>query len=347
MMATEPSIEKLAHVSASPEPQPADRAHHVALDPPTVNGNPSASSDDIANKRITSVEDQINSADVSVSGGSDTEASRTDWARQKDGDKSHGRTGSSVKKPATFKAVSVNKTFLAAKASPGSTVSKANDKPTTGTSTPPPGSATLSVSRPRLVAKTGSGARDSAPRSSSAVNGGKPATAPDPNVVWNKNRPPEPKKFTDEELKKYGIHMASRLNEDDAQGQGKWADIDDDDDDWAPEAITWGDGTKTTLPHPDEQVAAISENGDDEGSVTSKGKSQEKPKSPAPPVSTGSPLPRPGSLASGKGLILKSASQDKPALSIAGVGGGSQLSPRSTKRSTQKRGPAAERDRSR
>ena len=27
---------------------------------------------------------------------------------------------------------------------------------------------------------------------------------------------PEPKKFTDEELKKYGIHMASRLDEDDA-----------------------------------------------------------------------------------------------------------------------------------
>ncbi|EQL03859.1 hypothetical protein OCS_00408 [Ophiocordyceps sinensis CO18] len=259
------------------------------------------------------VEDQINSADVSVSGGSDTEASRTDWTRQRDGDKSHGRTGSSAKKPATFKAVSVNKTFLASKASPGSTVSKASDKPNTGAGTPPPGSATLSISRPRLVAKTGSGARDSTPRLSLTVNGGKPATAPDPNVVWNKNRPPEPKKFTDEELKKYGIHMASRLNEDDAQGQGKWADIDDDDDDWAPEAITWGDGTKTTLPHPDEQVAALSENGDD-GSVTSKGKSQDKPKSPAPPALAGSPLPKPGSLASGKGLILKIASQDRPAL---------------------------------
>lgn len=111
----------------------------------------------------------------------------------------------------------------------------------------------------------------------------------------------------------YGIHMASRLNEDDAQGQGKWADIDDDDDDWAPEAITWGDGTKTKLPHPDEQMAAISENGD-EGPVISKGKSQEKPRSPAPSIPAGSPLPRPGSLASGKGLILKNASQDRPAL---------------------------------
>lgn len=124
---------------------------------------------------------------------------------------------------------------------------------------------------------------------------------------------PEPKKFTDEELKKYGIHMASRLNEDDTLGQGKWADIDDDDDDWAPEAITWGDGTKTTLPHPDEQVPAISENGDD-ASIALKEKGQEKLKSTAPAVSTASSLPRLSSLTSGKGLVLKGASQDKPAL---------------------------------
>ena len=147
-----------------------------------MNGG-SALHDDIANKRITSVEDQINSADVSVSGGSDTEASRA-----KDGDKGHGRTCSLAKKPATFKAVSVNKTFLASKANPTGTSSKSSDKPATGSSTPPIGSVTLSVSRPRLVAKTGNGVRDSAPRFSSAVNGGKPATAPDPSVVWNKNR---------------------------------------------------------------------------------------------------------------------------------------------------------------
>lgn len=128
--------------------------------------------------------------------------------------------------------------------------------------------------------------------------------------------PPEPKKFTDEELKKYGIHMASRLNEDDAQGQNKWADIDDDDDDWAPEAITWGDGTKTTLPHPDEHPvplppppAPLSDN----GSVASKGKGFEKPRSPAPPL-MGSPLTKSTNLASGKGMILKSGLQEKPTL---------------------------------
>lgn len=106
--------------------------------------------------------------------------------------------------------------------------------------------------------------------------------------------------------------MASRLNEEDAQGQNKWADIDDDDDDWAPEAITWGDGTKTTLPHHEEhpEPAPLSDN----GSVASKGRLPEKPRSPAPPVAVSSPLPKPSGLASGKGLILKSGSQDKPTL---------------------------------
>ncbi|RCI08998.1 hypothetical protein L249_4948 [Ophiocordyceps polyrhachis-furcata BCC 54312] len=336
MMATEPPNENLADVSTSPETRPPDQPCNVALDPPAVNGNLPVTNDEIANKRITSVEEQINSADVSVSGGSDTEASRPDWPRQKDGDKSHGRTTSTTRKPATFKAVSVNKTFLASKSTPSSTVPKANDKPNTGTSTPPPGSMTLSASRPRLVAKTGSGARDSTPRLSASVNGGKPAAAPDASAVWNKNRgmpltptsrsvvgadadfyehdvAPEPKKLTDEELKKYGIHMASRLNEDDTTGQNKWADIDDDDDDWAPEAITWSDGTKTTLPIADEQVPATSENGDN-ASTSSKTKDQEKPKTPTSAATTSFPPPKVGGLPSGKGLVFKSASMEKPAV---------------------------------
>lgn len=89
---------------------------HGALDRATLNGSPGL--DEIENKRITSVEDQINSADVSVSGGSDTEASKGDsTTKSRDGDK-HLRSSSVVKKPATFKAVSVNKTFLASKGGP-------------------------------------------------------------------------------------------------------------------------------------------------------------------------------------------------------------------------------------
>ncbi|KAH7322953.1 hypothetical protein B0I35DRAFT_190787 [Stachybotrys elegans] len=321
MMAAEPAVNSLADVPASPELQIQvnDSTHDGRIGLPLVNGT--STSDDIENKHISHVEDQLNSADVSVSGGSDTEASRADGSRQKDGDRGHGRTGSSAKKPATFKAVSVNKTFLAAKVNTSSASAKVNDKPSPSSSTPPPGSSTLSASRPRLVAKTGSGTKDSLPRFSTA-NGRKPASAPDPNVVWNKNRPPpvpEPRKFTDEELKKYGIHMASRLNEDDAQGQNKWADIDDDDDDWAPEAITWGDGTKTTLPHPEEHPAAPAS---DSGSAASRVVAptplappvQDKPSSPAPAVAVSSPLPKPSTLSSGKGLVLKSGGHDKPTL---------------------------------
>ena len=61
-----------------------------------------------------------------------------------------------------------------------------------------------------------------------------------------------PKHFTDEELKQqYGIHLATRLQADADGKEAKWADIDDDEDDWAPDTIEWNDGTKITLPHND------------------------------------------------------------------------------------------------
>lgn len=103
--------------------------------------------------------------------------------------------------------------------------------------------------------------------------------------------------------------MASRLEEDETQGQSKWADLDDDDDDWAPEAITWTDGTKTTLPHPDEvppQPAPVPE--------LPKESAPEKSRSPALSTSTNSPLTKPAGLASGRGLKLKSTPQEKPML---------------------------------
>jgi hypothetical protein len=150
--------------------------------------NGSAGNDDIENKHITSVEDQLTSADASASGGSDTETSRADGSKSKDEDKGHGRAGSTVKKPATFKAVSVNKTFLATKAAANSASAKVAEKQPAGSSTPPTSSATLSSSRPRLIAKTGSSTRDSSPRFSGGVNGGKPGSAPDASAVWNKNR---------------------------------------------------------------------------------------------------------------------------------------------------------------
>ena len=60
-----------------------------------------------------------------------------------------------------------------------------------------------------------------------------------------------PKHLTDEELRQqYGISLASRLQEDGDGKEAKWADIDDDEDDWAPETIEWTDGTKTNLAVP-------------------------------------------------------------------------------------------------
>ncbi|KAG5984083.1 hypothetical protein E4U55_006115 [Claviceps digitariae] len=313
MMATEPSGDDLAARSVSsqlPPVDPADDLHQH--DVSTKNGLAVTPSHELVEKPRICLEDPSNSAEISLSGGSDTEASRTEWSKQRDVDKGHGRSASSAKKPTTFKAVSVNKTFLASKAIPSGVVPKPIEKPVSGSSTPPPGSSSLSSSRPRLIAKTGSGTRDSAPKYSSLSNGAKAVSAPDPSAVWNKNRPPEPKKLTDEELKKYGIHMASRLNEEDAQGQNKWADIDEDDEDWAPEAITWGDGTKTTLPHLDEPQ----DSAPDTIPVPSPGTSRPKPKSPVPlPVPAAKPMaPKSSGLASGRGLVLKSASQEKPSL---------------------------------
>lgn len=92
-----------------------------------------------------------------------------------------------MKKLASFKPVSVNKTFLAAKGATTATTSKLGDKTATST-TLVPGPSNAAISRPRLVAKTGSGLRDSTPRNSTSANGGKPGAAPDASAVWNKNR---------------------------------------------------------------------------------------------------------------------------------------------------------------
>ncbi|KAL1902297.1 hypothetical protein Sste5346_001273 [Sporothrix stenoceras] len=238
---------------SEPEPQASKNndLHNGGSNPPSVNGTAtSGSPDELSNKHIADiVDDLVNSAEPSISGGSDTETSRVDGAKNKDGDdKGHVRTSSTARKPTTFKSVSVNKTFLAAKAAGTAGVAKPGDKASPTLAVASLTSASSASARPRLVAKTGlvkgSGAN------------GRPAAAPDPNAVWNKNRPiapPEPRKLTDEELKKYGIHISTRLQQDDdAKGQANWADIDDDDEDWAPEEITWTDGTKSTIPHHDE-----------------------------------------------------------------------------------------------
>ncbi len=153
--------------------------------PTIVNGNV----EKYENKQDTEHDEpNINSAEVSISGGSDTEASKAETSKAQGDEKGHARSTSTVKKFTSFKPVSVNKTFLAAKGATTASPLKLGDKTVSGSSSMQTGSLASSAPRPRLVAKSGSGLRDSAPRSSSTANGGKSGAAPDASAVWNKNR---------------------------------------------------------------------------------------------------------------------------------------------------------------
>jgi len=126
------------------------------------------------------------SAEVSVNGGSDTEVSKAETTKLDGDEKGHARTTSTVKKFASFKPVSVNKKFLAAKG-PATAITTKPGEAAAGT-TAQTGALASATLRPRLVAKSGSGLRDSAPRAASGANGGKAGSAPDASAVWNKNR---------------------------------------------------------------------------------------------------------------------------------------------------------------
>lgn len=177
--------------------------------------------------------------------GSDTDISRPGSVDPSKQDIGHVRT-SSMKKPAAFKSVSVTKSFLAKSAastpaaSPGLKAAPAVQ----------PATSSLLTAKPRLVAKSGT---TNAPRTLGKMNGA--GAGPDASKVWNKNQPvppPPPKQYTDEELKQqYGIHLATRLPMDEAGKEAKWADIDDDDADWAPDAVEWMDGTKSSVTAPE------------------------------------------------------------------------------------------------
>ena len=158
----------------------------VPFEHPQTLVNGSAEKNDNKEDNTDSAEAGGLSAEVSVNGGSDTETSKAETSKVGD-DKGHARTASIIKKFASFKPVSVNKTFLAAKGVTPTTPLKPGDKPAAGVTTTQTGQATTASNRPRLIAKSGSGLRDSSPRSSTPANGGKPAT-PDASAVWNKNR---------------------------------------------------------------------------------------------------------------------------------------------------------------
>lgn len=293
--------------------------------------------------------------DGSIGSDTDTGGPPQSEATSKDeSDTKHHARSNSVKKPATFKAVSVTKNFLAKAGTPTASAAKVNgdngntvflgsrgreliviaaNPATAGTTLPP-------APRPRLVAKTASGNKVSAPKPShfGTKHG---ASGPDPMQVWNRNRgeiftdqlaatpvlirflaAPQPaqKHFTDEELKQqYGIHLATRLQADGDGKESKWADIDDDEDDWAPETIEWNDGTKITLSQNDsaailaeEQAAALIAKERQAEENKSKMSAQRKPTTTVGPNAT---VLKPRSAVQPKsgGLVLKTPS-DKPTL---------------------------------
>lgn len=255
--------------------------------------------------------------------GSDTDTGgppRSEATSKDESDTKHHARSNSVKKPATFKAVSVTKNFLAKAGTPTASAAKTNGDNATSPATA--GNALPPAPRPRLVAKTASGNKVATPKPShfGTKHG---ASGPDPMQVWNRNRAaPQPaqKHFTDEELKQqYGIHLATRLQADGDGKESKWADIDDDEDDWAPETIEWNDGTKITLSQNDsaailaeEQAAALIAKERQAEENKSKLSAQQKPTTTVGPNAT---VLKPRSAAQPKsgGLVLKTPS-DKPTL---------------------------------
>ncbi|KAF8531686.1 hypothetical protein BDD12DRAFT_869550 [Trichophaea hybrida] len=156
-----------------------------------------------------------------------------------------------TKKP-SFKPVSLNKQFLkeqltstTASVSTSSTLQPKGSA--LGTNVSPFGYAHTTPSKLRLVRTSGH------PQTLRLTGTGSSCSSrSEVQPVWNKNQlppPPAKKEFTDEELsKKYGIHLASRLGSDDSTNkEAKWADIDDDDEDWVPTTIEWNDKIKVTL----------------------------------------------------------------------------------------------------
>lgn len=245
-----------------------------------------------------------------MSGGSDTDISRpgsVDPLKERPG--GHFRSNS-MKKPASFKSVSVTKNFLAKSAVSIPVVRPGEKVPPTGQTA----ASNLLAAKPRLVAKSGGGSNVS--RTLSKTNGA--GAGPDGSKVWNKNQPvplPPPKQFTDEELKQqYGIHLATRLQADEGGKEAKWADIDDDEDDWTPEAVQWMDGTKSSLtaaenqpPPPPEEPTPVPKKEVQPPAVPIEATAPISAPTPAAPTATPTSSQRPGSTGGTKTILKPGA----------------------------------------
>ncbi|KAK9369825.1 hypothetical protein V1509DRAFT_652166 [Lipomyces kononenkoae] len=220
---------------------------------------------DNISKSAGDIDDMRPGTDELVSAATSTPGSETNATTSDQGSgvsKTTSTTGTMKSAPAakrSFKPQSLNGIFRQLQAT--SVAVKSSAEKSTTSSIPHQSSQTnLNAARLRMTPKlsTSTGAftlaplrRDLSisPRPGSASGSG-PGTRTSTQPVWNKGQvqpagPKAHKEFSEEELKKLGIHLTESIATDGKET--KWAD-DDDDDDWG-DTIEFGDGTKVVLSH--------------------------------------------------------------------------------------------------
>ncbi|KAL9052954.1 MAG: hypothetical protein Q9162_005071 [Coniocarpon cinnabarinum] len=295
--------------------------HQAHLEPSAANDGTTSFASQLSNQQngMLHPEYAVTNGNIPLSAYSDpspsaTEAAELEWRRP-----SLDRNDRSnlFKKPTSFKTVSVTKNFLAKSSSGLASPNKTGvDKVSSPSPVP---SANASAAKPRLIAKSVRDAR------SPALAGPGAAAAPDASKVWNRNKrkkaapTPPPRQFTDEELKQqYGIHLATRLQSDEPGKGSKWADMEDDEDDWAPETVEWMDGTKTTLQPENQQPPPSASRLSPQKQESDEPKPDASASQPSSSLGPGKTILRPGGIRNQTtlkpGLVLKSVpeSQEPP-----------------------------------
>lgn len=111
--------------------------------------------------------------------------------------------------------------------------------------------------------------------------------------------------------------MATRLQADGDGKEAKWADIDDDEDDWAPETIEWNDGTRITLADSN-AAAAFAEEQAAAQALKEKQEAEAKAKAaqpkPATTVGPNATVLKIGQAGQPKGGLLLKSPMEKPTL---------------------------------
>lgn len=110
--------------------------------------------------------------------------------------------------------------------------------------------------------------------------------------------------------------MTSRILDEGESKEAKWADIDDDEDDWAPDTIEWNDGTKITLAHNDTMSAASHDSKDQKNTQESSAPPAERQPSREPLKAI---APKPTSVGPNATVFRLGASSDRNQTKAGGI----------------------------